>query len=171
MSLTLALLLAQADLGAALRFSAPADCTAGPVLASIVERMTRLEPETYRALPPGPIAVPGFRQRISPRFTRTERLDGGAEVREATIDLDLPGRWFGLRVVRLHRYFIEESDVSGFEIHFAEPPERVRVVLNRHGFRLPRIDDIRSLDPERSSSSMIAVQRIEGGAALVCATG
>ena len=88
-----------------------------------------------------------------------------------TADLDLPGRWHGLAVTGLRRSFYEESDASAFQIRFAEPPERVRETLEPA--RLPPAAGgrVREVDEEPGIATAIGVERIDGGAALTCATG
>ena len=158
-----------ADLDAVLRFRVPAECEMDEPLSTIVESMARIDPETYEAEPPPPISVPGFDAPIEPRFERVRRVEGVGDERTVTIDLDIPGRWHGLQVLRLHRVFVEESDSSSVEVHFAEPPQRVRTVLNRTGFRLRRVGEWREANSEFGMS--VAVLPIEEGSALSCVIG
>ncbi|HEV2817089.1 MAG TPA: hypothetical protein VGW40_07710 [Allosphingosinicella sp.] len=172
MSLLLsALLLAPVDLDAVLRFSRPAACEMDAPLRAIVERMVRQDPETFEALPPPPVAVPGFPEPITPRFTRTRTVEGNADIREVTIELAIPGRWHGLDVTRLLRRFGEESDSSSLEIQFAEPPPRVHAALRRAGFRLGPVGTWRETETGDGIGVSVLVSRIEGGASLVCAIG
>ena len=171
MSLLLAALLAPVDLDGVLRFSRPAACEMDAPLRSIVERMSRQHPETFEALPPPPIAIPGFPERITPRFTRTRTVEGNADIRDVTIELAIPGRWHGLAVTRLIRRFGEESDGSSLEIQFAEPPRRVHGVLRRMGFRLGPIGTWRETETDDGIGMSVSVSRIEGGASLACAIG
>ena len=166
-----ALLLAPVDLDAVLRFSRPAACETDAPLRSILEQMTRQDPVTFEALPPSPVAVPGFPERIQPRFTRTRTVEGNTDMREVTIELAIPGRWHGLHVTRLVRRFGEESDSSSMEIQFAEPPQRVHAVLRRLGFRLGSIGTWRETESGEGIGVSVLVSRIEGGASLVCAIG
>ena len=172
---TIALLAAGAepvDLDPVLRFSAPAECETAEPLSAIFAAMTRINPVTYEAEPPSPISVHGYDQPIEPRFERTRIVEGIRDERTVTVDLALPGRWHGLRVLRIRRTFAEESDGSSVEVHFAETPQQVREVLNLAGFRLPRIGEWRSVGPEEQVVGMeVGVSPIEGGAAFVCAQG
>lgn len=173
MSLVLAfLLLAPVDLDAALRFSAPAECRMDAPLGAIVEQLHRMDPETYEARPPGPVAVPGFVDPIVPHFERERSVEPNVDIRNVSVTLDLPGLWHGLRVTRLSRHFTEESDVSSLEIQFAEDAGRVRAVLNEAGFRLEPLWEWREIgEGEEEIGMVIGVFPIEGGASLVCATG
>jgi hypothetical protein len=159
------------DLGSALELGRLTDCSQSPALASLLEQMVRTDPRTFESRRGGPISVPGYDRPITPTFERRREVSQGADMREVTADLDLPGRWHGLLVTGLRRYFHEESDVAAFAILFAEPPARVRETLVRQGFRLPRAGEFRVLDENEVSSIMIGVEPVDGGAALTCATG
>jgi hypothetical protein len=168
----LALLLAvQVDLDPALRFADPARCEPGPALTAILGQMTRLDPVTFEAGPPGPITVPGVAQPIAARFRRDRTVEENVDIRDVTVEIDLNGRWHGLRVVRLVRHFGEESDNSSIGIYFAEPPERVRRVLRRAGFRLGDIGMWREVEGIDGIGMVVTVARVEDGAALICAVG
>jgi hypothetical protein len=161
-----------ADLGAVLGLASLADCRPGTVLASILEQMVRTDPRTFESRRGGPISVPGHAQPLVPTFERRREVEGNADIREVTADLALTGRWHDLAVTGLRRSFFEESDVSSFEIRFAEPPGLVRETLVRHGFRLPTVGDFADVgEGEDEVSAAIAVDRIENGAALICAIG
>ena len=157
------------DLGAVLGLDSLADCGRSPALASIVEQMVRVDQQTFESSRGGPIEVAGYDRPIVPTFERTREVEGNTDIRAVTADLDLPGRWHGLAVTGLRRSFHEESDSSSLEIRFAEPPERVRETLIRNGFSLPAVGEMRELEAE-GLSTVIGVERIEGGAALLCAT-
>jgi len=159
------------DLGSVLGLGRLADCSQSPALASVLEQMVRIDPQTFESRRGGPISVPGYDRPLIPTFERTREIGGGADIRAVTADLDLPGRWHGLKVTGLRRSFYEESDASAFDVRFAESPERVRETLVRHGFRLPPVGEFRELDAEPGISTEIGVGRIDGGAALTCATG
>ena len=160
------------DLGAALDLDRLRDCERGNVLDSILERMVRTDPETFESRRGGPIEVPGFDRPLVPTFERNRETGGGADIREVIAELDVAGVWHGLRVTGLRRSFYEESDASAIEVLFAEPPERVRDILSRQGFRLPAVGESREVDPEALGMSVIiGVGRTEGGASLTCATG
>ena len=159
------------DLGSALGLGSLADCARSPALATIIDQMVRIDPETFESRRGGPINVPGYDRPLIPSFERTREIDGNADIRAVTADLDLPGRWHGLAVTGLRRSFYEESDASAFDVRFAESPERVRETLVRQGFRLPRVGEFRDVDAEPGISTVIGVGRIDGGAALTCATG
>jgi hypothetical protein len=160
------------DLGSALALGRLADCSQSPALASVLEQMVRIDPRTFESRRGGPISVPGYDRPITPTFERRREVSGSTDIREVTSDLDLPGRWHGLAMTGLRRSFTEESDVSSIEIRFAEPPERVRDTLVRHGFGLPPVGEFREFDQGGSVVTMIiGVDRIDGGAALTCATG
>ena len=158
------------DLGAALNLDRLADCARSPALASVLDRMVRIDPETFESRRGGPIRVSGYERPIVPTFERTREREGNADIRAVVADLDLPGRWHGLSVTGLRRSFYEESDVGAFQVRFTEPPERVRATLNRHGFRLPPIGEVRELQ-EEGAAVTIGVEPAEGGAGLTCATG
>lgn len=159
------------DLGSVLGLGRLADCSQSPALASVFEQMVRIDPQTFESRRGGPIGVPGYDRPLVPTFERTREIDGNADIRAVTADLHLPGRWHGLEVTALRRSFYEESDVSAFDVRFAESPERVRETLVRHGFRLPPVGEFREVDAEPGISTEIGVGRIDGGAALTCATG
>ncbi|HYN46678.1 MAG TPA: hypothetical protein VES64_08310 [Allosphingosinicella sp.] len=159
------------DLGSALSLDRLADCAREPALASILEQMVRIDPQSFESRRGGPISVPGYAQPITPTFERRREMAHNSDIREVTADLDLPGRWHGLAVTGLRRSFYEESDVASFEVRFAEPPERVRDTLVRHGFRLSPVGEFRELDEGEGITMVIGIDRIDGGAALTCATG
>jgi len=159
------------DLGAVLGLRSMTDCTRGPALASVLEQMVRVDQTTFESRRGGPIAVPGYDRPLVPTFERTRETGANRDIREVTADLDLPGRWHGLAIAGLRRSFYEESDVSSVSIRFSEPPDRVRETLVRHGFRLPPVGEFRDVDAEPGISTEIGVGRIDGGAALTCATG
>jgi hypothetical protein len=160
------------DLGAALGLDSLRNCERGNVLDSILERMVRIDPETFESRRGSPIEVPGFSHPLVPTFERNRETGGGADIREVITELDLPGVWHGLRVTGLRRSFYEESDASAFEVLFAEAPGRVRDVLISQGFRLPAVGESREVNPEEMGMSVIiGVGRTEGGASLTCATG
>lgn len=158
------------DLGAALDLGRLADCSRSPALASVLDQMVRIHPETFESQRGGPLSVPGYERPLVPTFERTREIEGNADIRAVVADLDLPGRWHGLAVTGLRRSFYEESDVGAFQVRFAEPSERVRETLGRQGFRLPPVGEVRELD-EEGISTVIGIETIEGGAALTCATG
>lgn len=158
------------DLGEALALDRVADCARSPALASVLDQMVRVDPQTFESRRGGPINVPGHAQAIVPTFERTREIEGNADIRAVVADLDLQGRWHGLAVAGLRRSFYEESDVGAFQVRFAEPPERVREVLNRNGFRLPAVGELREIDEEGITTSL-GIERTEGGAALTCTTG
>jgi len=159
------------DLGSVLGLGSLAGCSPSSALASVLEQMVRIDPRTFESRRGGPIGVPGYERPITPTFERRREVARNIDMREVTADLDLPGRWHGLLVTGLRRYFHEESDVGAFAILFAEPPGRVRETLVRHGFRLPPAGEFRVLDEHEVSSMMIGVEPVDGGAALSCATG
>lgn len=159
------------DLGSVIGLGRLVDCSQSPALASVLEQMVRIHPQTFESRRGGPISVPGYDRPLVPTFERTREIDGNADIRAVTADLHLPGRWHGLEVTGLRRSFYEESDVSSFEVRFAEPPERVRDTLVRHGFRLSPVGEHRELDEVEGITMVIGVDRIDGGAALTCATG
>lgn len=159
------------DLGAVLGFDRLAGCEPSPALAAILERMVRIDPRTYESRRGGPIGVPGYDRPITPTFERTRHIEGGADMREVEADLNLVGRWHGLAVTGIRRYFHEESDVSAFAILFAEPPERVRETLVRNGFRLLPVGEFRETEEDEAISTSVGVERIDRGAALTCTTG
>jgi hypothetical protein len=157
------------DLGAALGLDSLADCGRSPALAAIVDQMVRIDPDSFESSRGGPIEVAGYDRPIVPTFERVREIEGNTDIRAVTADLDLPGRWHGLAVTGLRRSFHEESDSASLEIRFAEPAERVRETLARHGFTLPPVGELREVE-EEGLSVVIGVERIEGGAALTCAT-
>lgn len=160
----------EVDLGAALDLGRLADCSRSPALASVFDRLVRIHPETFESQRGGPISVPGYERPIVPTFERTREIEGNADIRAVVADLDLPGRWHGLAVTGLRRSFYEESDVGAFQLRFAEAPERVRDILNRQGFRLPPVGEVREVEEEGMTVSL-GIERTEGGAALTCTTG
>ena len=162
---------APVDLGDVLRFRVPAECEMGETLESIVESMARTNPETFEGEPPPPISVPGFAEPIAPRFERKRTVEGNADIREVRVDLPLPGVWHGLRVLRLRRFYTEESDHSAVEIDFAEPADRVRSSLNAAGFQLRPVGEWRSADPQAEVGRHIAVVHAEDGSTLSCSIG
>jgi len=159
------------DLGSVLDLQSMADCSRGPRLAAIFERMVRVDQTTFESRRGGPIEVPGYARPLVPTFERTRETGGNRDIREVTADLDLPGRWHGLAIAGLRRSFYEESDVSSVSIRFAEPPDRVRETLVRNGFSLPPVDEMRDVGDDTGISLSIGVERLDGGAALTCATG
>lgn len=160
------------DLGATLELGRLADCSQSPALASVLEQMVRIDPETFESRRGGPIRVAGYAQPVTPTFERRREIAQGSDTREVTAGLDLPGRWHGLAVIGLRRSFYEESDASAFDVRFAEAPERVRETLVRHGFRLPPVGEMRAVEEEEAGiTTEIGVSAFEGGAALTCATG
>jgi len=159
------------DLGSVLDLQRLTDCSRGPRLAAIFEQMVRVDPNTFESRRGGPIEVPGYDRPLVPTFERLRETGDNLDIRSVTADLDLPGRWHGLAVAGLRRSFYEESDASAIDIRFAEPPERVRETLIRHGFRLPPVGEGREVGDEPGISVTIGVAPIEGGAVLTCATG
>ena len=160
-----------ADLGVALGLASLADCRPAAALESILAQMVRTDPRTFESRRGGPITVPGHAAPLIPTFERKREVEGNTDIREVTADLALAGRWHGLAVSGLRRSFFEESDVSSFEIRFAEPPQRVRATLVRHGFRLATVGDFADVGDEEAAPAAIAVDRTEEGAALICAIG
>jgi hypothetical protein len=160
------------DLGSVLDLQSLAECERGPRLAAIFEQMVRIDPTTFESRRGGPIEVPGYDRPLVPTFERTREVGDNRDIRSVTADLDLPGRWHGLQVVGLRRSFYEESDASAFDVRFAEPPERARETLIRHGFRLPPVGEMRPLnEDEPGITTEIGIGPSDGGAALTCATG
>ena len=159
------------DLGAVLGLQSMTDCSRGPVLASVFERMVRVDQTSFESRRGGPIEVPGYERPLVPTFDRTRETGNNRDIREVTADLDLPGRWHGLAIAGLRRSFYEESDASSISIRFAEPPERVRETLARNGFTLPPVGEMRDVGDDSGISVVIGVERLDDGAALTCATG
>ena len=157
------------EIGLILGLDGLSDCSRSSALEWVLERMVRTDPETFESSRGGPIQVSGYDRPIIPTFERTREIEGNTDIRAVTADLDLPGRWHGLAVTSLRRSFHEESDSASIEVRFAEAPERVRDTLVRHGFRLPPVGELRDIEAE-GLSMVIGVERIEGGAALLCAT-
>lgn len=158
------------DLGAILALDRLADCARSPALNAVLDQMVRTDPRTFESHRGGPITVAGYRRPITPTFERTREVDGNADIRSVVAELDLPGRWHALAVIGLRRSFYEESDVGAFQVRLAEPPARVRDVLNRHGFRLPAIGEVRELQ-EEGAAVMLSVEADGNGAGLTCSTG
>jgi hypothetical protein len=159
-----------ADLGALLGLGSLADCSRSNALASVLEQMVRIDPTTFESMRGGPIRVPGHERPLVPTFERTREIDGNADIRAVVADLELSGRWHGLAVTGLRRSFYEESDVGAFQLRFAEPPERVRDVLIGHGFRLASVGEVREIEEEGMTTSLV-IERDGDGAALSCTTG
>jgi hypothetical protein len=159
------------DLGAVLDLQSLTDCSQSPRLASIFERMVRIDPETFASRRGGPIAVPGFARPLVPTFERVRETGENRDIRAVTADLDLPGRWHGLAVRGLRRSFYEESDSSAVSILFAEPADRVRDTLAHQGFRLPPVGEVREVGDENEISVALGVERLDEGSALTCVTG
>jgi hypothetical protein len=159
-----------ADLGALLALGGLSDCSRSNALAAVLEQMVRIDPDTFESRRGGPINVPGHDQPLIPTFERTREIEGNADIRAVVADLDLSGRWHGLSLIGLRRSFYEESDVGAFQLRFAESPERVRDVLNGHGFRLPPVGQVRAIDQEGITTSL-GIERDGDGAALTCTTG
>jgi len=159
------------DLGAVLGLQSLVDCSQSPVLASVLEQMVRIDPRTFESRRGGPIGIPGYDRPLVPTFERIRETGANLDIRAVTADLGLSGRWQGLAVTGLRRSFYEESDAGSFEIRFADPPERVRETLVRNGFSLPPVGELRDAGDEPGITVAIGVERIEGGAALICATG
>jgi len=157
------------EIGLILGLDGLSDCSRSSALEWVLEQMVRTDPETFESSRGGPIQVPGYDRPIVPTFERIREVEANSDIRAVTADLDLPGRWHGLAVTGLRRSFHEESDAASLEVRFAEPPERVREMLVRHGFRLAPVGELRDLEVE-GLSMVIGVERIEGGAALLCAT-
>lgn len=158
------------DLGALLGLQSLADCSRSDALASILAQMVRVDPTTFESRRGGPIRVPGHERPLVPTFERTREIDGNADIRAVVADLDLSGRWHGLELTGLRRSFYEESDVGGFQLRFAESPERVRDVLIGHGFRLASVGEVREIYEEGLTTSL-EIERDGDGAALTCTTG
>ena len=71
----------------------------------------------------------------------------------------------GLRVAGL----ISRGGDDTLAIHFAEPADRVRDVLVRTGFTLPRAGQWRQADySSRSPTPIMGVEAEDGGATLYC---
>lgn len=157
------------DLGSILAFSS--QCEIGEPLAAIFTAMVKIDQETWEASAGDPVSVPGFDRPIATTFKRTISPSGQRDgERHVVAGLPLSGIWHGLRVNGLRLDFYEESDVSSREIHFEEPPERVREALGAAGFDLSPVGAYREMEGEGMVPS-IGVDRDGSGAALICTTG
>src|ERR1051325_1016960 len=143
---------APADLDSVLLFAAPAACRHLDPLATIVGRMALSEWRRPAALPP--IPVPGYAEPVTPRIRLLART--------GIVDLDLPGTWNGLNVIRLRRSFARSGARQTFQIHFSARPEQVRAALNRAGFQLGPTGTSREVYPGNPIRETIGVEPIAG---------
>lgn len=170
MSLSLAaLLLLQANLDPALRFRAPASCDMGGSLQAVVNAMVNFDYAANETRAPPPVAVPGLAVPLVAHFERTHPVKETPDLVQVSVSLPLRGRWHGLRVTGLVRNFVEEADDDVLEIEFADPPARVRAVLNRAGFQLPAIGRWRTIDA--GEGLYMTIYRHGSGATLICSLG
>jgi hypothetical protein len=84
------------------------------------------------------------------------------------VDIELDGSWHGLQLTGLSRWWTQESDHDGFDLHFANPPAQVVRELNALGFDLDR-EGQRTVEGE--VSSFLVVTTDGAGAIFTCSAG
>jgi len=150
------------NLDSVLVFADPAQCRTGEPLTRIA-RALRDANSGLGGAPP-PIDVPGFPEPLRPRLVHSFGVGRDAIGFGTMAELQIRGRWHGLRVVGLR-----STSADNPEIRFAEPPGRVRDTLLRAGFPLPAVDQWQQADYSPASPvPMTSVQSRRGGAALYC---
>ena len=119
------------DLGPVLAFSS--QCEVGEPLASIFMAMVKVDPETWEASAGDPVSVPGFDRPIATTFKRTVSPPGQRDgERHVVAGLPLRGTLARAAGHRVSCSISTRRAMSrAVEIHFAEPPERVRETLSR----------------------------------------
>ena len=159
------------DLGATLGLDSLADCARSAALASILDRWsgsTRDLRKPARRADRGA----GLRPAAGPDVRADARGSTAIPTSARSTPIStFPAAGTGSRSPASGGASMRRATPPSFEIRFAEPPERVRETLGRHGFRLPAVGELRESGRRRGSRRCIGVERIEGGAALTCATG
>jgi len=79
---------------------------------------------------------------------------------------DDPAPWHGLHLKSIDLYFGIERGPANYSLVFDDPPERVREVWNRRGWRLPAVNDTRDVEG-LEDYALIGVQSDEGDFATV----
>jgi hypothetical protein len=144
-----------------LQFTDPKRCEHGEPLREVFHSLWRWDEGRGEAVSGGPVEVPG-QGLVTPKF---ERRDEGSGSAAFSSSIPLEGRWHGLQLRRLHSQGYEYSDGLFNEIHFTEPPEKVRAVLNRHGFDLSEPGIWQDIP---GNEGAIAILARPDGSALVC---
>lgn len=96
-------------------------CHAEPAFAQLLESLLSVDAngQVHTGAPTVPAA---FRSALGKVRVMRPLGDGENLWR---VEVDLSGYWRGLRLSRLTHELVPESDVQGFTLHFAEPPEKV----------------------------------------------
>lgn len=149
------------NLDAVLVFADPAQCRTGEPLTRIARALR--DADSGIGAPP-PIGVPGFPEPLRPQLVPRLGMGRDAIGFGTVSELEIRGRWHGLRVVGLR-----STSGDNPEIRFAERPGRVRDALSRAGFPLPAVDQWQQPDYSPAAPvPMTSVQSRRGGAALYC---
>lgn len=139
-------------------FSDPEECTPAAALEKLFHVMAPMD-DVGRPVEPFSTRIAPIAGAIlgEPRLTSK----GGLH----TVDLSLKGDWHGLQLTSLSIYWVEESDASGSELRFANPPAQVIATLNALGFGLA-IDGTRQSKAELST--FLSVRPKDGGSVFSC---
>lgn len=152
------------DLSPILIFEDPANCTAGPALASIFEELLKL-PRDGAQPTPRPLTIPGVKGTFLPSVLRHSRQGSTQPVETA---ISLAGHWHGLQVTGLSVSAVPESDVISQQIRFASPAAEVRATLNRQGFNLPPVGEWRETHAGSETPGAIGIEAVGSGTILNC---
>lgn len=144
---------ADEPLEAMIAFADPALCVPAPEFAAVLATLTAPADADARTVPLRIVTDTPPRHTV----TGTQHL----------VELDLSGRWHGLRLTGISQGWTEESDQSRLTLHFANRPKRVIAALNRLGFALPRTGQ-RVVEEELTT--MLAVEPDGDGAQFSCST-
>ena len=150
------------NLDAVLVFADPGQCRTGEPLTRIARALQDAQLREDRA--PPTISLPGFPEPLRLRLLRRFGIGRDAIGFGTLAELEIRGRWHGLRVVGLR-----STSADNPEIRFAERPERVRDTLSKAGFSLPAVDQWQQPDYSPAAPvPMTSVQSRFGGASLYC---
>lgn len=151
------------NLDGVLVFSDPSQCRTAQPLTRIAEALQSYRFDNGENGAPPQIRLPGFAEALQLRRVTTFAIGRDAAGFDEISEVELRGRWHGLRVVSLRG-----TSATSPEIRFAESPEHVREVLSRAGFSLSDVDQWQQPEYSPNPRPMTSVQSRLGGASLYC---
>ena len=145
-----------------LDFDNAAQCLPSKNLQDLFDEMSSLKPESERRF----ITLPAVGGTLEAKGTRVAT---GAAAGAVVTEISAPGSLDGLRVNGLRTVTFPGGAFYSLQVRFSDGPGPVQRVLVNQGFDLPRVGDLKAIEPESGSSVVLGIEPVDGGTALTCA--
>ncbi|MHA6334057.1 COG3904 family protein [Qipengyuania sp. CAU 1752] len=159
------------SLNQVLSFENPAKCEMSPDTHNLFRSLVKIDEDDWSASQGRPVKIKGLEKPLIPTFSRNRESSDGYDVREVLATLPLKGKWLGLSVNEIQYWFFEESSRVEYRIFVSEKPTVALEKLNRVGFSLSKVAELKHIDPDDFPRfGMALLPDDKGGAVLVCGT-